>query len=74
MGLLIFFCGLVFVAGFFVSIIFDEPICAVFTLIICIFVFMFGAIIIEGSSMTEKCVCEEAIQVETCEDCGGIIE
>lgn len=74
MGFLIFFCGLIFIAGFFISIIFDEPICAVFTLIVCVFVFTFGVMIIESSSTPEKCVCEENIQVETCEDCGGIIE
>ena len=74
MGFLIFFCGLIFIAGFFISIVFDEPICTVFTLIVCVFVFMFGVMIIESSSSTEKCVCEETVQVETCEDCGGIIE
>lgn len=74
MDLLIIFCGLIFIASFFISIIFDEPICAVFALIVCIFTFTFGFIIIESSSTPEKCVCEETIQVETCEDCGGIIE
>lgn len=74
MGLLIFFCGLVFIAGLFVAMIFDEPVCAIFTLVVCAFVFMFGCVIIKSSSMPEKCVCEETIQVETCEDCGGIIE
>lgn len=74
MGLLIFFCGLIFIAGLFVAMIFDEPVCAIFTLVVCAFIFIFGCIIIKSSSTTEKCVCEETIQVETCEDCGGIIE
>lgn len=74
MGFLVLFCGLIFIIGFFIALIFDEPICVAFTLVVCIFTFTFGFIIIESSSTPEKCVCEETVQVETCADCGGIIE
>lgn len=74
MAVTLIICGLILMALGTVCIFYlDHEVVGVIGFILALVCMGFGVSMTPGNE-PKKCTCEEAIQVETCEDCGGIVE